>query len=544
MLRNARRDMSPNRHGHHQQGWASLLLVLLASAAPAQRHRLVIHELASDWAWGYRTGVKQPLGAYRDGLSLHQFCKADLITRDGNPDYILWVDETDDTFGIHEMPTGAFVGNGRNPGGMIGLAQDGRVWLTYGSHLPDYPMKVFSSDAPMDPTSFTERVDALTLAPEGSTTPCLALFDDTLLSFWRQGPSTGQNTTVRVRAYNQFGPFDTGLFEFDIARGDFVEPIGRIGIEQLWTRYDPRFQATLLSWQWFDVGSQEFGACPFVMSADGGQTWLRADGTVINDLPVQYHEIDPILVPHDHLAAENENTNWQPGDIGLSPAGTPWLALPGGNQAFSFWPLMFWRFDGVSWTGMQLADRLHYDTKPYAVGVTDTRIVAVYAQYDDAYRIKMRVSEDDGITWSDPEVIDLLPGDPWDMQVAWVSFVQPAEVYDNTARFFYSYFRKSDGSLGRRYKNRVRYVRIEFDVCIADLTGSSDPGDPGYGVPDGSIDGTDFFFFLDAFASGRTAVADLTGSVDPDDESYGIPDGMLDADDFFYYLERFVEGCG
>ncbi len=81
------------------------------------------------------------------------------------------------------------------------------------------------------------------------------------------------------------------------------------------------------------------------------------------------------------------------------------------------------------------------------------------------------------------------------------------------------------------------------NTCEADLSGSSDPNDPGYGVPDGVVDASDFFYFLDQFVGGNLAVADLSGSSDPNDPGYGVPDGSLDASDFFYFLDRFVEGC-
>lgn len=85
-------------------------------------------------------------------------------------------------------------------------------------------------------------------------------------------------------------------------------------------------------------------------------------------------------------------------------------------------------------------------------------------------------------------------------------------------------------------------ITLEEHGCPADLTGSGDPNDPGYGIPDGSVDGDDFFFYLDLFASGDPG-ADLTGSGDPNDPFYGIPDGSIDADDFFFYLDLFVQGC-
>jgi photosystem II stability/assembly factor-like uncharacterized protein len=88
------------------------------------------------------------------------------------------------------------------------------------------------------------------------------------------------------------------------------------------------------------------------------------------------------------------------------------------------------------------------------------------------------------------------------------------------------------------------YNRDQPDAgCGADLTGSSDPNDPSYGVPDGNADIADFFYFLDQFVAGDLAEADLTGSSDPNDPSYGVPDGTLDGADFFYYLDLFVQGC-
>jgi hypothetical protein len=93
----------------------------------------------------------------------------------------------------------------------------------------------------------------------------------------------------------------------------------------------------------------------------------------------------------------------------------------------------------------------------------------------------------------------------------------------------------------------TQYVSIPVGTCgggcAADLTGSSDPNDPSYGVPDGMVDASDFFFYLDQFVANNLAISDLTGSSDPNDPSYGTPDGDADADDFFYYLDQFVTPC-
>ncbi|MFG0326705.1 MAG: GC-type dockerin domain-anchored protein [Phycisphaerales bacterium JB037] len=89
----------------------------------------------------------------------------------------------------------------------------------------------------------------------------------------------------------------------------------------------------------------------------------------------------------------------------------------------------------------------------------------------------------------------------------------------------------------------VTDYQVFVDRCGADLTGSSDPNDPSYGIKDGDADGDDFFFYLDAFASANLAVCDLTGSSDPNDPSYDTPDGDCDGDDFFRYLDLFAAGC-
>lgn len=92
------------------------------------------------------------------------------------------------------------------------------------------------------------------------------------------------------------------------------------------------------------------------------------------------------------------------------------------------------------------------------------------------------------------------------------------------------------------FKNRFQIVGWPVR-CGADLTGSSDPDAPGYGVPDGVVDISDFFYFLDQFVAGNLEVADLTGSSDMDSPWYGAPDGVLDLSDLFYFLDRFFEGC-
>ncbi|MFG0326958.1 MAG: GC-type dockerin domain-anchored protein [Phycisphaerales bacterium JB037] len=101
-----------------------------------------------------------------------------------------------------------------------------------------------------------------------------------------------------------------------------------------------------------------------------------------------------------------------------------------------------------------------------------------------------------------------------------------------------------DGSVQSIEYLELRLCELDDSCCPADLTGSSDPNDASFGVPDGDVDGDDFFYFLDSFNAGTLGVCDLTGSSDPNDASFDVPDGDCDGDDFFRYLDFFAGGCG
>lgn len=86
------------------------------------------------------------------------------------------------------------------------------------------------------------------------------------------------------------------------------------------------------------------------------------------------------------------------------------------------------------------------------------------------------------------------------------------------------------------------FARLNVAVP-GDFTGSDDPFDPEYGVPDGVADAKDGTYFIHQFEARNVPVADLTGSSDPNDPGYGSPDGLVDAADYFYFLDQVVRGC-
>ena len=80
-------------------------------------------------------------------------------------------------------------------------------------------------------------------------------------------------------------------------------------------------------------------------------------------------------------------------------------------------------------------------------------------------------------------------------------------------------------------------------VCTPDLTTGAVAGQPGYGVPNGTLNNDDFFYFLNEFAAGNIAVCDLTTGAVAGQPGYGVPNGVLTNDDFFYYLALYAAGC-
>jgi len=81
--------------------------------------------------------------------------------------------------------------------------------------------------------------------------------------------------------------------------------------------------------------------------------------------------------------------------------------------------------------------------------------------------------------------------------------------------------------------------------CAPDLTTQgAGAGDPGYGVPDGSVTAADLNYFVNAYVTGDLGIADVTtqgaGAGDP---GYGAPDGSVTGADLQYYVNLWVAGC-
>jgi len=88
------------------------------------------------------------------------------------------------------------------------------------------------------------------------------------------------------------------------------------------------------------------------------------------------------------------------------------------------------------------------------------------------------------------------------------------------------------------------------DVVLADChgdvtaTGATLPGQPGYGVPDATVDLDDLGFYLNNWMAGEL-LADVTttGATLEGQPGFGIADGATDLDDLGFYLNAWLVGC-
>ena len=448
---------------------------------------ITIYQIADSYNWGYWCGVKQPLGAYKDGLSIHLIVKPNYPpdVDKGNPDHIFWVNEFEGTYGFSEYATGQSSDNFKHPGGMVWFDDDGIIWCNIGARAHELPLDVYKSTAPFDVENFEIVLDNYETYST-STTPCIVAENSKVLVFWRHGWTTNPDTTVRMRRYNTTNGDFILETELDIGKGAWDNVFGQVGLEQFWIRFDPRFEYVFASWQWWDTNGP-FGSLPFVYSDDYGDTWRTADGVALDDLPVDYSERTDVLIPYDHFELGG-NSEWNVRDIGVAPGGTFWITVPiGDGTVGGEWKILFWLFNDTAWESRGLTGTMIGQSKPHAIGATKDYLVFLYSEWSERNLLKARVSADDGYTWTEPVVIDEVPLSDG---IPWISFVQPTDDYtDNTARFFYSHYNLSVHWPGFRCLNSIKWVSLEI----------SDGSLPGDINNDGVVDVYDLNLLLAAW---------------------------------------------
>lgn len=150
------------------------------------------------------------------------------------------------------------------------------------------------------------------------------------------------------------------------------------------------------------------------------------------------------------------------------------------------------------------------------------------------------ISDDDGQTWT---VIE----DPAVKKGGWRRIEVPVLDHVGATDSIRIMFQAADTGFDTPVEMAVDDVTLTYFICTtcgrADITtqGTAD-GDPGYGLPDGFITGSDISFYVNLWVPGDPA-ADLTGLVQVGEPGYGIPDGVVSAADINFFVNLWVSGC-
>lgn len=480
----------------------------------------VSRDVTATYAWNFSSGVKQQHGSYQNGVSLHAVLQRNGSSgENGYPDYLVWFNEhTGQSLALERAV--AYPKLGKNPATHAVFNSEvtggipGQFWWVMGGRADSQPFDLYRSTQPFNPLVLEQVLDNFVVEPQ-STTPALAVVGETGLLAYRWRASGSTSGEVRFR---QYGLPSSGVpsfrWEKSIGRATKATELGNITIEQLWSRWDPRYRAFALTWQWFQHDAptptgNAFGSNPFLYTDDLGLSWKSADGVPVA-LPLNYLSAtaSPVITPYPHLRS-GENSNWQPRDIGFTPGGLPWLTLATGPipAKDDGWTMTLFRWTESAWQSVALSQDMEGDADAMACGPVRDFLVCAYSELATPGTLLVKVSRDDGRSWSAPVAVDNVgPASDGALQrINWVSYAQPADRYlDNTARFFVGYYRVGEAD-GRDYKNRLRWVRVQVGPK-ADFNG------------DGRVDDADATAFSAAYAaSDARADFDDDGTLDAAD---------------------------
>ncbi|QVL50613.1 MAG: hypothetical protein KFB96_09450 [Thiocapsa sp.] len=456
----------------------TIVTIIVAVMPPAQGADPTItaqsQEVVSEYSWGYNHGLKQHLGSYKNGRSVHLVSRRtranpnDALPDLGSPDFAVWVDEHTGEALALEHPAGVLLEDGVNPGGnavftsRASANEEGRIWSVFGARANELPFDLARSSGLFDPSQSDIVLDNFETF-ERSTAPTLSVVDQTGLLTYRYLHSTRPDGAVLFQRYDLSSSTPQLVKQETIGRASFVQSRGDITIEQVWSRWDPRRGALAVTWHWFERFQENnqliklFGSNPFLYTEDLGETWSLADGSPAT-LPLTYATQDSTISPYDHLASD-ETMGWLPRDVGFGPNGAPWMTMTVGSTR----QIRFFFWDGSRWENSTLTTNLD-SGDPIACGAVRDYLVCAYSEARTPGVLLARVSLDEGRTWSAPVTVDSVGSAPDGsvQRINWVSYVQPADRYlDNSGRFFFSYYETSDGWDGARFKNNIRWVRLQ-----------------------------------------------------------------------------------
>jgi hypothetical protein len=309
-------------------------------------------------------------------------------------------------------------------------ASKGEMWWVTGGRAYQLPFDLSRSLKPFDPKRFEIVLDDFETV-QSSTAPTLSVAGEEGLVLYRYLHSTSRNSAVLFQRYDLGSTIPDLEDEGVIGRASPAPGFGTVTIEQVWSRWDPRKGAVAATWQWRTKSGTvaRYGSNPFVCTEDFGRTWKLADGSVVKN-PLTYATQTNTTTPYDHLSRK-EDTTWYTRDVGFGVKGAPWITLPVGKAARE---IRFFFWSGSRWDSRPLTVDLD-SGDPVGCGATRDYMVCAFSERRKAGALLVRVSSDDGRTWSKPVQVDnVRNAHEGSNRINFVSFVQPADNYGKDKR--------------------------------------------------------------------------------------------------------------
>ncbi len=166
----------------------------------------VSRDLVPAYNWGYKSGVKQEHGSYKNGRSLHAIVRRAGSSGDqGYPDHLVWFDERTGQASAVERAV-AYPALGLNPATSAVFASDalegeqGQFWWVMGGRANKQPFDMVRSLEPFNPFNYEVVLNNFVTEPH-STTPSLAVVGETGMLAYRWRGSSAKTGEVRFQDY-------------------------------------------------------------------------------------------------------------------------------------------------------------------------------------------------------------------------------------------------------------------------------------------------------------------------------------------------------
>jgi len=336
---------------------------------------------------------------------------------------VIWYNETSGTGG-YAFPTGSAV-TLSHQGDFITISSNGTLWYGLAGYFHSYPLDIYSSDSPFDTSSWTKEIDNYVTDTGGSMTGAIITGNDSCITVCRNGANDNSGTGIQVRRFNTSDASSGANLDFEIVNGMSYEgstltPCYSVAF------YDSRHHATMTTWssKWHGGDGEVWGSFPYFVSYDNGTTWKNASGDTLST-PVEYTDWD---LPYNNFNTSNVEGKSHGCNIVLSPDGTPVFSTP--NENDYNW-IFVYNSTAESWTFNNLSNTSVTHGRSLSVGSTKDFVFTTYTETTSNDTVMIRVSDDNGETWTNGSVLYDFPDDYY---VTSIEYCSPDNYDDNTGR--------------------------------------------------------------------------------------------------------------